>query len=216
MAQSRRPGRAQAGREEPREKPAASRHEPAYTRTGVAFGCATAGYAAPCRARRMKTTTLVAPATTKSRSVHATVTPTTGMITESPLVEVRTPDWYSARTIESKYAKAAKKTPGTDSTAPTTTASRRPQAAGPHPVSERLPGDDQVMQLAEFLGRQRGPEVGVQGSDQPLKSTILLSRLSRLVTVAWTIFFPPPRMAAAGKTTHSVGATYPGWECSEP
>ena len=43
---------------------------------------------------------------------------------------------------------------------------RGPQTDGPHPVPERLPGDDQVVQLAELLGRQGGPEVGVQVSDK--------------------------------------------------
>lgn len=116
--------RAHHCREEPRAQLAASRHELTYTRPLERSTAATAGHAAPCRALRMRRTTPVTPPMTKSRNVHATVTPTTGIIIESPLVEVRTPDSYSTRTVESKYVQAEKKTPGTESTVPTRTKRR--------------------------------------------------------------------------------------------
>ena len=57
------------------------------------------------------TTPKTASATSKKR-IHAAVTPTTGMMIESPSVDVRAPDAYSDRTIASKYPQASKKTTG--------------------------------------------------------------------------------------------------------
>jgi hypothetical protein len=53
---------------------------------------------------------------------------------------------------------------------------RSPETAGPHPVAQRLPGNDEAAQLGQFLGGQRGPEVGVQLPNQAQGTLLHLGR----------------------------------------
>jgi len=54
------------------------------------------------RAFRKSMTTPKTARTASRKRIHAAVTPTTGMMIESPSVDVRAPDAYSERTIASK------------------------------------------------------------------------------------------------------------------